>query len=197
MSFLEDSTFALFHFLPNFVHMQTSFLCDLSALWLNHSANVTLDTLPQIFSPVRAVVLGRCQHLCCLPVWSKNSHWTQLMSMSFYNCQIHSGCKWISLCILRVDLHIVFQLLTSNCITNITELAMSLMTFLESLCSQHHDYLIHCSGSPQYEYMGTILHFKKDIMVFPMFRELLLMDNEWRMGMDEREQRRRNKTVRN
>lgn len=52
------------------------------------------------------------------------------------------------------------------------------MTFLLSLRSQHHDYLIHCSGSPQYEYMGTILHFKKDIMVFSVFPDLLLMDNE-------------------
>lgn len=54
------------------------------------------------------------------------------------------------------------------------------MTFFISLYPQHHDYLIFCSGSPHYEYVGTTLHFKKDIMVFPILPDLLLLSNEGR-----------------
>lgn len=110
-------------FQPTFGHV-----CNLSPFWIDHSANVTPEkALSQIcicFLWVKEVVLRRCQHLCCLPVWSESSCCTQSMSVSFYSCQIHSGCKWVSPCILRVNLHIVFQLLTSNFITSITELSM-------------------------------------------------------------------------
>lgn len=55
------------------------------------------------------------------------------------------------------------------------------MTCLIFLRFQHHDSLMHCNVSIQYEYMGTILAAKKDIMVFPVFPE---MDSE---GIEETE----------
>lgn len=59
------------------------------------------------------------------------------------------------------------------------------MTCLIFLRFQHYDSLMHCNVSIQYEYMGTILaEKKKDIMVFPVFPEILLMDSE---GMEETE----------
>lgn len=103
-------------------------VCNFSPFRIDHSANVTLEkVLSQIcicFLWVKEVVLRRCQHLCCLPVWSESSCWRHLMFVSFYSCQIHSGCKWVSPCILRVNLHVVLQLSTFDFITSITELSM-------------------------------------------------------------------------
>lgn len=54
------------------------------------------------------------------------------------------------------------------------------MTCLIFLRFQHHDSLLHCNVSIQYEYMGTRLAAEKDGMVFPVFPELLLIDSEGR-----------------
>lgn len=99
--------------------------CDVSPFWLNHSVNVSLEkVLSQIslgFLAVREVVLRGCQLLvsACL---------IQIFLLNRVNAHIYhglpdtlSGWKQINPCILRVSLHIVFQLLTSSFITNITK----------------------------------------------------------------------------
>lgn len=99
---------------------------DLSPFWHNHSANIGLKKiLPQVcmgFLPDREVVLRGCQYLlmsvCLIQIFLLNT-------VNVHICHplpdTLSGCKWINPCILRAGLHIVFQLLTSNFITNITK----------------------------------------------------------------------------